>query len=276
MDGLREDGTSIVFGLTFIPPEAFGPVVGRLRGPANDLVDACVALDAAFAFVSAAEPWAEQALSALLKAERAPFWACAGPLWPIIERRGVLQGLRETLTRPADVGAELDAGMAVLEALIDRGADAGARAFVLAEDLAGSDGPLVAPDFAIAEYFPRVARLVEHAMARGLTSVFHSDGDIRPLIPAIERAGFSGIHAGGGLGFDAFVGMYAVAHDAGLSVMGGLLTAELRDPMRAVAIGISAGVLARDGALILSDDGGITEPSQVDALVAAVGAARRP
>lgn len=274
MERLPLHGNPFPFGLTFVPPETLGPILGASDSTAADLAEAAVSLKAAFAFVPAAAPWAEEAIAALEDAGIAPMWAVGGPLWPVIEARGTLEGLRATLTRAEEIGVEIESQLEALSAELARGAALGARAFVLAEDLAGSDGPLVAPDFAIAELLPRYARLVDEARALGLPSVLHSDGDIRPLLPAIARAGFAAVHAGGGLGFEAFDRLFWAARDAELAVIGGLLTGELGNPARAEALGSAIGVIARAGGLLVADDGGITTSVEVANLVAAVAAAR--
>ena len=274
MNRLPLSGTPFTFGLTFLPPDVLGPVVGPSRGPAVDLVDACIALRASFAFVPAREPWAEGATLMLAEAGVAPFWAVDGPLWPVIEARGIAEGLRATLTDPEHVGREIDDRLGVLADEVERGARAGARAVVLAEDLAGSEGPLVAPDFAIAELVPRYGRLVEVAASLGMPSVLHSDGDIRPLLPAVVKAGFVAVHAGGGLGRDAFARLFDSARETGLVVIGGLLTRDLANAALAESIGTRIGLLAHGGGLHVADDGGITTEAEVAGLVAALAAAR--
>jgi hypothetical protein len=274
MDRLSLHGAPFPFGLTFLPEGVLSPVIGASHGPVPDLVEACDVLSASFAFVPVGELWAESAAAALADAGVAPMWTLSGPLWPIIEARGPLEGLRETLTRPEQIGSELDPRLDTLVAEVARGAQAGARAIVLAEDLAGTDGPLVAPDFAIAELLPRYARIVDAARALGLPAVFHSDGDIRPLLPAIARAGFVAVHTGGGLGVSAFDRLFWAAREAGLAVIGGLLTGELGNPARAEALGSMIGVLARAGGLFVADDGGITGEREVAGLVTALAAAR--
>lgn len=267
-------GTPFPFGLTFVPHQALGPVVGGVRGPVEDLSEACVSLGASFAFVPAEEPWAADAVDALVDADVAPLWSVSGPLWPVIESWGEIEGLRATLTDPERVGESIEARLdGVLQQVAD-GARAGVRAIVLAEDLAGTSGPLIAPDFAIAELLPRYARLVQAAGALGLPCVLHSDGDVRPLLHAIARAGFVAVHAGGGLDFERFDRLFWAAREAGLAVIGGLLTGELGNPARAEAIGSTIGVVARAGGLLVADDGGITTRDEVRHLALALTAAR--
>ncbi len=275
MDRLALSGSPFPSGLTFIAPEALAPLAPGAEGPARALSDACVALRASFAFVPADAAWAADAMAALTDAGVAAMWALSGPLWQVIETRGALAGLRATLTHPAEVGAEIDARLDALLTEVGRGASLSARALVLAEDLAGTSGPLVAPDFAIAELLPRYKRIVAEASTAGLPAVFHSDGDIRPLLPAIKRAGFVAVHAGGGLSFEAFDRLFWAARDVGLAVIGGLLTSELGHPARAEAIGSTIGVLAQAGGLFVADDGGISSPRETTGLITALSAARR-
>jgi uroporphyrinogen decarboxylase len=274
VDRLPITGSPFPFGLTFVPDDALGPVIGAVGDPPRDLAEASTALGASFAFVPGGEPWAADAVTALSEVGVAPLWVVSGPLWPVIEAHGAMEGLRETLTRPREIGAEIEGALDAVVSRAQVGAQLGARAVVVAEDLAGSEGPLVAPDFAIAELLPRYERIVRAARSLGMPAVFHSDGDIRLLLPAIARAGFVAVHAGGGLGFEAFDRLFWAARDARLAVMGGLLTGELGNAARAEAIGSTIGVLARAGGLFVADDGGITQARETAGLVTALAAAR--
>ncbi|MDO9557562.1 MAG: uroporphyrinogen decarboxylase family protein [Coriobacteriia bacterium] len=267
--------TSLAFGLTFVPAEALDLLSHHDVEPAQALVDACRELEADFAFVHCCEQWSADALELLLNAGVTPFWAVDGPLWPVLQEYGVTQGLRATLTRPDEVAARIDGRIDTIVEQIRHGVGLGARAIVIAEDLAGAQGPLVAPDFAIEVLFPRMQRLVGIASAAGVPCVLHSDGDIRLLLGAILKAGFSGVHAGGGLDFDGFERLFLAARKMGLVVIGGLQTVELGQGFpKATALGSQAGILAALGGLLLADDGGLTEPLQVAMLAAALMAAR--
>lgn len=276
MAGFDLHGSPFPFGLTFVPPDTLAPLIGtaEVEDPVQALSDACRVLDASFFFVPASAEWAEEAVTKLQDRGVACLWAVDGPLWPVIESRGGVDGIRATLTDPAAVGNEIDQRTdAVLQSVV-LGAEHGARALVLAEDLAGSEGPLVAPDFAIAELLPRYARIVEAAQGLSMPTVLHSDGDVRPLLPAIARAGFSAVHAGGGLSLEGFEKLFWAARDNGLAVIGGMVTQELGNLARAEALGSAIGVLVQAGGLLVADDGGITESHQVVALASALAAAR--
>lgn len=277
MASLDLAGEPFPFGLTFVPPDVLGAVGGPAASadaPASRLAAACTTLRASFAFVPSAEDWAVDAARALREQGTAVMWAVDGPLWPVIRAEGGLAGLRATLTDPGRIGRAIDEGLdRVLEG-IATGASLGARAIVLAEDLAGTSGPLIAPDFAIAELLPRYARIVQAAADLGVCCVLHSDGDVRSLLPAISRSGFVAVHSGGGLDLGRFEKLFWAARTAGLAVIGGLLTGDLGNALKAEALGSTVGVIASAGGLLVADDGGISTSREMRGLIAALGAAR--
>ncbi|HZL07298.1 MAG TPA: hypothetical protein VFE45_18085, partial [Coriobacteriia bacterium] len=160
------------------------------------------------------------------------------------------------------------------ETLVRDGLERGARAIVIAEDLAGTAGPLVAPDFAIETLLPQLGAIVKVANESDAPAVLHSDGDIRLLLGAVRRAGFSAVHAGGGLGFDGFERLFWAARAEELAVLGGLQSLELTSLTRAESLGSRVGLLARAGGLLVADDGGISTTGEGVALVHALAAAR--
>jgi hypothetical protein len=83
-----------------------------------------------------------------------------------------------------------------------------------------------------------------------------------------------GVHGGGGLDFAGFERLFWSAREAGLVVIGGLLTADLGNAARAEALGSALGVLAKIGGLFVADDGGITTEREVGGLITALAAAR--
>ncbi len=265
---------SLTFGLTFVPMVALSPVARGSSGPAEALAAACRELDAAFAFVPARAPWAPAAVELLLEADVGVFWAVSGPLWAVLKRRGVTEGLRDTLLEPDAIAREIDELLETADELVRDGLERGARAIVIAEDLAGTEGPLVAPDFAIETLLPRYARLVSTASDAGAAAILHSDGDIRSLLGAVRRAGFAGVHGGGGLPFEGFERLYWAARAEELAVLGGLQSVELTGLARAEVLGSRVGLLARAGGLFVADDGGITTTGESVALVHALEAAR--
>ncbi|MCX8006527.1 MAG: hypothetical protein N3B11_00190 [Coriobacteriia bacterium] len=266
---------SITVGLTFVAPGALRALALGVERPDHALVAACATLDAAFAFVPWREPWAPRAVEGLLDAGVAPFVAIDGVLWEILEQEGIEQGLKATLLEPERIRAALEAAVERRVADAREALETGARALVVAEDLAGSDGPLVAPDFAIDVLMPLLGGLVEAATAAAVPAVWHSDGDVRSLLAAAARAGFSAVHLGGGLEFEGFERLFWAARSAGLMTIGGLPTREVAKGLaRAESVGSRAGLLARAGKLLVADDGGIATAREAQALVRAVAAAR--
>lgn len=261
-------------GLTFVPASALG-AVSRAGSLPTALSDACVRLSLDFAFVDACAPDAAAVAAAVSGAGAAAIWAVGGPLGRELGECGWAEGLAASATDPSALANRLEERLAEVIDDVAAGLDAGASMIVLADDLVADCGPLVPPDFALDEVLPRLARAVGMARADDVTCVMHSDGDIRVFIPAIERAGFSAVHCGGGLDFDAFERLFWTARDNGLAVLGGLLTADLSSGhMAAVSAGTRLGVLSRAGGLLVSDDGGMTGPGQMSMFVSALQAVR--
>ncbi|TDB38825.1 MAG: hypothetical protein D9V44_03815 [Actinobacteria bacterium] len=267
--------TPFAFGLTFVPPGALGGLVTGTSEPAQSVLRACQELRAAFAFVPSWEPWAEQTLDVLVSAGVSAFWAVQGPLWPVLRARGIVEGLRETLTDPSGMLQRIESGLDAVVARARHGLESGAAGIVLAEDLAGTEGPLVAPDFAIEQLLPAYTAVVRVTSEFSSPAILHSDGDTRWLLGAVKRAGFTAVHAGGGLDFDGFERLFWAARANDLAVIGGLQSTALSNGRaQAEVLGSRAGLLARAGGLLLGDDGGITEPQQIALLAEALVAAR--
>jgi uroporphyrinogen decarboxylase len=69
--------------------------------------------------------------------------------------------------------------------------DLGTEVLVLGDDVAFHDGPMISPRMCQAFIFPYHRRIVE---ALAVPVIWHSDGDIRPLLPMAIKAGFVGVH----------------------------------------------------------------------------------
>jgi hypothetical protein len=270
---LRGEDSGFVAGISWLPAEALRALVfgTGADGPAESLAVVVRALELDFAFVPADEPWARDAVDSLHDAGVAPLWSSAGVLGRLGDSLGWTETLRLTATEPGALAAPL------AEALHDAldsaraGIAAGADAIVIADDLAGATGPLVSPDFALDALVPCYHALAAEVTSRGIPAVFHSDGDIRALLPALARAGFSAVHLGG-LGGDPFSSAYTVARSSGLVVLGGIEAARLLEGARHA--GVRAGSMALAGGMIVCDDGGLTTAEEVAAYATAVDAGR--
>jgi hypothetical protein len=189
----------------------------------------------------------------------------------IAELLGWTEALRLTAGEPGTLAAPL--AEALHAALEDArtGVVAGADLVLVADDLAGAAGPLLSPDFALDALLPCYRAIAAEALARGVPVAFHSDGDIRALMPALARAEFSSVHLAG-IGRDMLAPSLDAVRAAGLAAFGGIAAVALAvDP---AGIGRSAGLAARDRGLVVCDDGALATAAEIAAYRVAVEAAR--
>ncbi len=259
--------------MTFVPLELLRAWAGGVDAThALARVSSDLGLD--FAFVGESSGGLE-ALDRTAQTGTRAMWVVEGPLGGALASLGWSEGLRATVSDPDSLALLMDDALEIALAAVMMGVERGCSAVVLAEDIAGSEGPLVPPDFAYAEVFPRLARVVEASGEAGVPAVLHTDGDPRAFLEATRRAGFVGVHTGGGLGWDGFERVFGAAREHELIAIGGLCTEDLQSgTMHAVVAGTRAGELAQRGGLLVSDDGGITHPEEFAALAAAIAAVR--
>lgn len=267
--------TPPVAGMSFLPPDVLeGSDADDGKSSAELLAQAVVDLRLDFAFVPATAQWAEEAVKLLAARGRAALWVVDGPFWRAVGPADPIEGLKATVWDPARLTPRLDAETVRAQMYVMRGGEIGADAVVIADDLAGSNGPLVSPDYVNEYLVERYALLVASAASTGLRAVFHTDGDMRAFMPSIARAGFIGVHSGGGLRQEGFEKLLLSAREHGLALLGGIDTDRLREGSdSAMRMGTRAGVLASGGGLLVADDGGITTREEIAALTAALGSA---
>ena len=144
--------------------------------------------------------------------------------------------------------------------LIRRAADLGADGIVIADDIAYQRGLLLHPDQIRKLFLPSLARQVEACHAAGLSTFFHSDGNIGDLLEDIVASGFDGLQ-----GIESASGMDLAAikadHGHRLCLWGNLDPACLVQESSAETIDARvAEVLAsgaRDGGLIFGTSSGL-------------------
>ena len=260
-------------GIAWLSAETLSSLVHGTgaEGPAQSLESVVRALELDFAFVPADEPWAVEAVQRLHEAGAAALWTSAGVLGRLGEQLGWGDALRLTASAPGALAAPLAESLHQALVSARAGVAAGADAVIVADDLAGATGPLVSPDFALDALLPCYRSIAQELSAVDVLAVFHSDGDIRALLPALARAGYSGVHTGS-LGGDALAATMVAASSAGLTVLGGIEATQL--PAGANRLGANAGRMALAGGLIICDDGGLTTADEVAAYATAVDAAR--
>lgn len=76
-------------------------------------------------------------------------------------------------------------------ALYQKAASLGAEALILGDDAAHHSGPMISPRLWRELVLPHHRQIVE---ALDVPVIWHSDGDIRPLLPMAIEAGFVGVH----------------------------------------------------------------------------------
>jgi hypothetical protein len=263
-----------VTGLTFMPPEVLAPGSAEEAGSAMALAAFALSAGVDFAFVPSWEEWGADALRELVLAGVAGLWVVQGALWPALRIIGVTEGLQATAAQPEELVPMLNAALTGALAGVHAGLALGASAIVVAEDLAGAGGPLIAPDFATDEVFTRLRVLTQAAKRRDVPAMLHTDGDARAFFRPAVRAGFAALHGdfGGEGGLEQAL---RLSRPLGLTLAGGLATGALTDAARATLLGTSVSVEAAGGGLLISDDGGIQTQAQAASLLEALAAARR-
>jgi hypothetical protein len=72
--------------------------------------------------------------------------------------------------------------------------DHGLEAVFSGDDIAFKTGPLLSPAWFGRHYLPRLARLMAAYHARGIRVLFHSDGNLNPLMDGLVEAGIDGLN----------------------------------------------------------------------------------
>lgn len=267
IDQLQGEGV-VARGITYVPPQALEAIYwGKASGPAEALASLAQELDLDLAFVPAVEPWADEAAGRLHDAGIAVAWAVSGVLGRVAHVEGWPEVLRQSAGDPSALAHPL--ATALHDALVELRTGTTRRAdfVVVADDLAAERGWLVSPDFALDALVPCYRSMAQEASGAGVPAIFHSDGDIRTLLPALAKAKFAAVHPGG-LGGESLATFARAATSAGLVTLGGLPARELRAGAKRLAQG--AAQLAEDTRLLITDDGGIASPEELAAFVSAM------
>lgn len=70
----------------------------------------------------------------------------------------------------------------------------GQIACFMADDIAFKSGPLFSPVWMREHYMPRLARICNALHAKGIKLLFHSDGDLNPILDDLVAAGIDGLN----------------------------------------------------------------------------------
>lgn len=77
---------------------------------------------------------------------------------------------------------------------VERALEKGIEAVLLGDDLAGKSGLVIDPDYLEKHYFPLFSTWLQTLYENRIPVLFHSDGDIRRILPNLDAAGFSGLY----------------------------------------------------------------------------------
>ncbi|MCZ7540531.1 MAG: hypothetical protein M5U29_11585, partial [Anaerolineae bacterium] len=114
-----------------------------------------------------------------------------GPMTAAYMAMGFAHFFTALLDDPAFVRRVLAARTDWCIAQFRRACDLGAELIVLGDDVASQGGPLISPAMFRAFILPLHRRIVA---ALPVPVIWHSDGDIRTLLPLAVEAGFAGVH----------------------------------------------------------------------------------
>jgi len=72
--------------------------------------------------------------------------------------------------------------------------DHGIEAIIIGDDIAFNSGPLLSPKWFADHYFGRLARVTSAYHKRGIKVLFHSDGNLNPILDGLVEAGIDGLN----------------------------------------------------------------------------------
>ncbi|MCP4117948.1 MAG: hypothetical protein GY737_21630 [Desulfobacteraceae bacterium] len=122
-----------------------------------------------------------------------PMGCLSGPLSHLMETLG-WRGMALLVVKERDQAVRLmESYLQGWADRITKACDMGCEGVVVADDIAGGRGLLVSPDFLKTCYFPLLSRFVKDPLFKKLPFIFHSDGNIREMVPEVRGAGFRGI-----------------------------------------------------------------------------------
>jgi uroporphyrinogen decarboxylase len=129
--------------------------------------------------------------------ELEPFYAIGcldGPVSGLIDTVGFLKAMLSTKNNPSLFSEMASAWLAEAGEKIKQAKSGGLQAIAITDDLAGNQGLFFSPLYFQEKVWPIYKTAIEMIKGRGLAVFFHSDGDLRKIIPLLITAGFDCIH----------------------------------------------------------------------------------
>lgn len=121
------------------------------------------------------------------------FWVVNGAFQSAMNRRGMMDLLMGIARSPDDVCNELRQRSDQVIGRMKQGIDAGAHGIIIADDIAYHRGTYMSPDFVGRHLLPIWQDQVNAAATLGVPVFFHSDGNLKAVLPSIIAAGFDGL-----------------------------------------------------------------------------------
>ena len=182
------------------------------------------------------------------------FWLVDG----VFQRAAHDRGLMALLTMVGQGGDAIQADFqrfsGHVTASMALGAAAGVHGIIIADDIAYNQTTFISPACVEHNLLPHWQAQVARAAASNLPVFFHSDGNLNPVLPLIEAAGF--------------VGLQGIESAAGMDI--GALKAQYGGELCLMG-GLSPSLLSPRGGPDLEANDGPSLRSEVSALIAAAG-----
>ena len=121
------------------------------------------------------------------------FWLVDGAFQSAMTDLGMTALMTAMARAPADFVQDLQQRCQTVMATMVRGVGAGVHGVIIAEDIAYGQGTYMSPDFIEHYLLPVWQAQVEAAHGLGVPVFFHSDGNVRAVLPHIVEAGFDGL-----------------------------------------------------------------------------------
>lgn len=122
------------------------------------------------------------------------FGLLQGPVTFLSEKMGWHKFSRMLIKNPGEAREIIDNYFTEKIRPVAAALEDGCDGIIVADDLAGDRGLLIAPAFLKKNYFPPLAQLLHKIGVSHLPWIFHSDGNIPELISPLREAGFWGLH----------------------------------------------------------------------------------
>lgn len=147
------------------------------------------------------------------------FWLVDGAFQSGVTERGMMPVMTDLVRRPDEMTREIRRRSKQVVTSIARGVAAGSHGILIADDIAYCQGTLMHPEFVERCLLPVWKDQVKAAHHLGVPVFFHSDGNLKAVLPFIVEAGFDGLQClEPAAGMD--IGFIKTQHGEALCLMG--------------------------------------------------------